>query len=32
VLSGQGISAGIYLSGLFILGTLIGVNGIAISL
>jgi len=32
VLSGQGISVGIYLSGLITLGTLIGVNGIAISL
>jgi len=32
VLSGQGISVGIYLSGLITLGTLIGVNGVAISL
>ena len=32
VLVGQGISVGIYLSGIFTLGSIIGVNGIAISL
>jgi Na+-driven multidrug efflux pump len=32
VLTGQGMSVGIYLGGLLTLGTLMGVNGIAIAL
>ena len=32
VLTGQGMAVGIYLGGLITLGTLMGVNGIAISL